>query len=77
MGDASDPEAAAPPLVVVRGDATAEEVAALVAVLQAMAGSAAQRTSRPRAAEWSAPRRRLRSPLAAGPGGWRASRLPR
>jgi hypothetical protein len=77
MAAASGPDEPAPPLMVIRGDASAAEVAALVAVLQAMAGSAAHRTGRPRASEWSAPRRRLRSPLAAGPGGWRASRLPR
>jgi Acyl-CoA carboxylase epsilon subunit len=77
MGAGNGPDAAAPPLLVIRGDASAEEVAALVAVLQAMAGSAAQHTSSPRPSEWSAPRRRLRPPLAAGPGGWRASRLPR
>jgi hypothetical protein len=63
------------PLFIVRGDASAEEVAALVAVLLRAAGTA-------RAAavgvppEWSAPRRRLRVPPSPGPGAWRASSLP-
>ena len=68
----------APPLFVIRGDASAEEIAALTAVLQAMAASTAAETSRrprPRP-EWSAPRRGLRRPMPHGPGGWRASSLP-
>ncbi len=67
-----------PPLFVIKGDASDEEVAALTAVVQAMAASSAasrpaQRAPRP---EWSAPRRALRRPLASGPSGWRASTLP-
>ena len=67
-----------PPLFVIKGDASDEEVAALTAVLQAMAASAAAARAaekRPRP-EWSAPRRGLRKPLIHGPGGWRASSLP-
>lgn len=64
-----------PFLRVVRGDATAEEVAALVAVLGAMGGGEAP--PRRRTPEWSRPARRHRAPLAHGPGGWRASGLPR
>jgi hypothetical protein len=67
-----------PPLFVIKGDASDEEVAALTAVLQAMAASAAAARAaekRPRR-EWSAPRRTLRKPLFHGPGGWRASSLP-
>ncbi len=78
--DEHGPEA---PLVLVRGDASAEEVAALVAVLRVAAaagaaGSAAAEDRPP--AEWSAPRRRLRGPFAppaTGPGAWRSSGLPR
>jgi hypothetical protein len=67
-----------PPLFVIKGDATDEEIAALTAVLQAMAASAAaaraaEKRSRP---EWSTPRRGLRQPLFHGRGGWRASSIP-
>ena len=68
-----------PPLFIVKGDASDEEVAALAAVLQALASagtSASHERPRPRS-EWSAPRRSLRGALAHGPGGWRASSLPR
>ncbi len=64
----------APFLRVVRGDATSEEIAALVAVLGSLGGGepAAPR----RTPEWSRPARRHRAPLSHGPGGWRASSLP-
>ena len=68
-----------PPLFLIKGGATAEEVAALTAVLQATAAAeAAARDGerRPRS-EWSAHHRKLSRPLAAGPGAWRASGLPR
>ena len=69
------PEQAAPFLRVIRGDASAEEIAALVAVLSSL-GGAEEPAPRPRP-EWSAPWRRARAPLTAGPGAWRASGLPR
>jgi hypothetical protein len=71
-------EEARPPLFVIKGDATDEEVAALTAVLQAMAaaGAAARDSRRKPRPEWSAPRRSHRKPLFHGPGGWRASGLP-
>jgi hypothetical protein len=64
-----------PFLRVVRGDATPEELAALVAVLGSLRGSAppAQR----RTPEWSAPHRRVRATHSHGPAGWRSSGLPR
>jgi hypothetical protein len=65
-------------MFVVRGDASAEEVAALVAVLSALRSAQADRPGdgrRPRS-EWGSPERKLRPPLAAGPGGWRSSGLP-
>ena len=69
-------EAEKPPLFAIRGDASAEEVAALVAVLQGLASSgAAARERRPRP-EWSAPHRTVRRAHASGPGGWRSSTLP-
>lgn len=76
---ATDPEARPEPqrpfLQVVRGDATPEELAALVAVLAASGGGPA--APRRRVPEWSAHHRRLRRTLPAGPGGWRSSALPR
>ena len=66
----------APLLRVVRGEPTAEELAALVAVVAARATGeggpgAARRTA------WNDPARLVRTPVHVGPGGWRASALPR
>jgi Acyl-CoA carboxylase epsilon subunit len=70
-----------PYLRVVRGDATPEEIAALVAVLAAVAAArsaaaaaAAQRAPAP--ANWNARARLLRAPVHPAPGGWRRSALP-
>ena len=64
-----------PVLRVVNPDATPEEVAALVAVFSALGGGEAPAPrTRP---SWSAPGRLLRSTPPHGPGGWRASGLPR
>jgi acyl-CoA carboxylase epsilon subunit len=72
---AAESEDRAPFLRVIRGDATAEEVAAVVAVLASLQAPAeAPPRRRP---EWGAPHRGLRRPLAHGPGGWRSSGLPR
>ena len=72
--------AGAPYLSVVRGDATAEEIAALVATLTAVAAarSAAGRPDEPRPAghNRNARARLLRAPVHAAPGGWRRSALP-
>lgn len=65
-----------PPLFLVQGDATPEEVAALTVVLQGVAAASAEPPRRPRP-QWSAPHRAVRRPLDSGPGGWRASALPR
>jgi hypothetical protein len=64
-----------PALRIVRGDATPEEVAALVAVVAAL-GSGVEPPAR-RTPEWSAHHRKLRRSLSHGPGGWRSSALPR
>ncbi|HET7387003.1 MAG TPA: acyl-CoA carboxylase subunit epsilon [Nocardioidaceae bacterium] len=64
----------APPLFVVHGDATAEEIAALTAVLTALAGSAAPPAAVP-LSRWASPARLL-APVGPGPGSWRASALP-
>ena len=65
-----------PLLRVVNPDATAEEVAALVAVFAAL-GSAGEQAPAPAPSQWSAPRRLHRTTLPHGPGAWRASGLPR
>ncbi|HYF72206.1 MAG TPA: acyl-CoA carboxylase epsilon subunit [Nocardioides sp.] len=72
---AADSSPDRPLLQIVRGDATPEEVAALVAVFAAL------RTEEPPARRpapaWAAPHRQVRRTLPHGPGGWRASALPR
>lgn len=73
--DETQGEQAKPFLQVVRGDATPEEVAALVAVLGSL-GPAEEAPPR-RTPEWSAHHRKVRRTLPHGPGGWRSSGLPR
>jgi hypothetical protein len=69
-----------PHLRIVKGDPTAEELAALVAVLQvAASGSPAAAPRRP-VSEWAAAHRKLRTTFPSGPSGpsgWRASAMPR
>ena len=65
-----------PVLFSVEGDATPEEVAALVAVLQGMAAAAAPPAKPPRS-EWASPHRAVRAFHASGTGGWRSSSMPR
>ena len=75
-GSQEDPTPA-PPLFVVQGSATPEEVAALVAVLQADAAAAPAGSTTPTVrAEWSSHHRKMRASFPAGPGGWRSSALP-
>ena len=62
---------------VVRGDATAEEIAALVAVLLTRsADTEAPGPARSVINAWSDRSRQLRRPLSPGPGAWRRSALP-
>ena len=66
-----------PFLRVVRGEPTAEELAALVAVLAVRAGAAAGAgTGAGARSAWADPAARLRAPLAPGPSAWRRSALP-
>jgi hypothetical protein len=65
----------APYLRVVKGDPTAEELAALLSVLASLGG--AQTSPARRTPEWNAPRRLHRVHGSHGLGGWRASALPR
>jgi hypothetical protein len=70
----------APYLRIVRGDANAEEIAALVATLTAVAAarsSAARRSEQPTVhPNWNSRARLLRAPVHPAPGGWRRSALP-
>ena len=66
-----------PRLRVVRGNATPEEIAALVAVLLIRAGeTGAGQPARSGQGNWSDRSRLLRRPLSPGPGAWRRSGLP-
>ena len=64
-----------PVLRILRGDATPEEVAALVAVIASMSGGTAPAKPQPRST-WADPARRMRTTLPHGPGAWRASGMP-
>jgi hypothetical protein len=72
MAAASDER---PVLRVVKGDATPEEVAALVAVIAALGSGPAEVKAKPRST-WADPAHRRRTPLPHGPGAWRSSGLP-
>ena len=73
----ADRSAGEPTLRVIRGDATPEEIAALVAVLlsRAAADDGAP-PSRPAPSAWADRSRQLRRPLHPGPDAWRRSALP-
>jgi hypothetical protein len=70
----------APYLRIVRGDANAEEIGALIATLTALAAArssaACQSQQRPVTPNWNARARLLRAPVHAAAGGWRRSALP-
>ena len=68
-------DAGRPVLHVVRGDATPEEIAALVAVLLSRP-AAAESAPWPSPSAWADRSRLLRRPLQPGPGAWRRSALP-
>ena len=71
---------AEPFLRVVRGEASPEEIAALVATLTAIAAARSRAADEAKPApvpsQWNAPARRLRAPLHPAPGVWRRSALP-
>ena len=73
--DTSDTPDQRPLLRIVKGDATPEEVAALLAVVTALGARAARPAPRP-TSEWSAHHRKLQRTLPHGPGAWRSSSLP-
>jgi hypothetical protein len=68
--------APSPILRVIRGDATPEEIAAVVAVLLSRS-AASESASRPTPSAWADRSRLLRRPLFPGPDAWRRSALPR
>jgi acyl-CoA carboxylase epsilon subunit len=72
--DSREGQPGRPLLRVVTGDATPEEVAALVAVIASLSSDAAPPSRR--TPEWSAHHRKARVSLPHGPGGWRSSGLP-
>jgi hypothetical protein len=61
-----------PPVQIVCGEPTDEELAALIAVLAGLAGAAAAEPPVVRRV-WADPAHRLRTPLRPGPGAWRIS----
>ena len=64
-------------LRVIRGEPTADELAAVVVVLTARAAeSDGQPAPRRPQSEWAAKSRQMRPQLTPGPGAWRASALP-
>ncbi len=69
---ANDEGSGRPVLRIVRGEPSAEEVAALVAVLSARAGSAAAAPEPPRSA-WGRPGSALRGTVPTHPSAWRES----
>jgi Acyl-CoA carboxylase epsilon subunit len=71
-----EPPPGEPVLRVVRGDASPEEIAALVAVLASRA-AVADVAPEPARSAWSDRSAVLRRPVFPGPGAWRSSALPR
>jgi Acyl-CoA carboxylase epsilon subunit len=77
VSDQNDQPTGQPVLRVIRGDATAEEVAAIVAVLMSRAAADdAPDAVPPARSAWADRSRALRRPLFPGPGAWRRSALP-
>ena len=77
MTEETPPPPDRPTLRLVRGDAAPEEIAALLAVLSARSGPAAQ-SSDPGAVRggWADPARSLTRTPRPGPGAWRSSGRP-
>lgn len=65
--------AATPLLRVVKGEPTAEQLAALIAVVAARASAGGSAPAAKPRSEWGHPARLHRPPLRIGPGAWRAS----
>ena len=74
--EAQQPETVAAQAIEVIGDATPEQVAALVAVLSAASGGAVEAAPARQPSAWSAPAGLLRRSITPGPGGWQHSLRP-
>jgi Acyl-CoA carboxylase epsilon subunit len=72
----SGPAERPPVLRVIRGDATPEEIAAVVAALLSRAAVSDAPPPRPAPSAWADRSRLLRRPLHPGPDAWRRSALP-
>jgi hypothetical protein len=73
----NDQPSGKPVLRVISGDATSEEIAAIVAVLMSRAAADdALAAPQPARSAWADRSRALRRPLFPSPGGWRRSALP-
>lgn len=75
VDEPTEAEVPTPPSIEVVGDATAEQVAALVAVLSAAGGGEDEEPSGP-ASRWASRERLVRAPVHPAPGAWRASGFP-
>ncbi|MCW2657298.1 MAG: acetyl/propionyl-CoA carboxylase, epsilon subunit [Jatrophihabitans sp.] len=62
-----------PPLRIVKGDPTPEELAALTALVAAASGGAKAAAPRERRGGWNDPSLQRRHPLIPGPNAWRAA----
>ena len=71
-GAGDETTATARPAIVVHGEATPEQVAALVAVLSAASGGG-DTASKDRLSTWAAHAAAMRQPVSHGPGAWRTS----
>ena len=65
-----------PVLRVIRGDATPEEIAAVVAALRVLASDPVASAPAPAPSAWADRSRLLRRPQFPGPDAWRRSALP-
>ncbi|CAO5148179.1 acyl-CoA carboxylase epsilon subunit [Frankia sp. AiPs1] len=74
MAQEEDGQAGRPTLRLIRGNATPEEIAAVVALLAAQSVAAEPEPPSVRSG-WSDPAQGHRGPLHAGPGAWRRSGL--
>jgi hypothetical protein len=71
--DAVSDAPVAPALRIVSGSPTAEELAALTAVVSAVGGGDDEPAPRVRRGGWNDPAAQFRPPLTPGPNAWRAS----
>jgi hypothetical protein len=72
MSEPAD-EAARPPLRIVKGEPTPEELAALTALVAAASGGASKAAPKERRGGWNDPSLQRRHPLIPGPNAWRAA----